>query len=118
MSEKSDKRYLIIGDFNDDPYDSAANNSYYGTFLDNEPDFHFVTASLPKGTVTSTGYYTWVNGQKVTGEFLDHAVVSGSMFSEYSSISPKVLSVPSTSYSAWKKDYSDHFPVVLEFSAN
>jgi endonuclease/exonuclease/phosphatase family metal-dependent hydrolase len=117
VEKQSDQRYLIIGDFNDDPYDSESSNSYYGTFLDNEPDFHFVTASLPKGTVTSTGYYTWVDGKKMDGEFLDHAVLTGEMFSEYTSVTAKVLSVPSSALSQWIGSYSDHFPVVLEFKS-
>jgi endonuclease/exonuclease/phosphatase family metal-dependent hydrolase len=116
IQNKTDKRYLIIGDFNDDPYDKGAANSYTGTFLDNEPKYYFLTASLPPESVTSTGYYHYVNGKKLTGEFLDHAVITGEALEPFESATPSILGVPSSQFSQWKSDYSDHFPVLVEFT--
>jgi len=115
MAQSPDTHFVVIGDFNDDPYDPPAQNSYIGTFLDAQPKYHFVTASLPPETVTSTGYYHYVNGQKITGEFLDHAVVTGSLYDAYDSIIPSVDALPYSEFDAWKADYSDHFPVILTF---
>ncbi len=108
--------FVIIGDFNDDPYDPEENNSYVGTFLDNEPAWYFVSKALPLGTVTSTGYGTSVNGQWKDGEFLDHAVVSGALYAQYASITPTVLGKPESEFAAWKKDFSDHFPLLIELT--
>lgn len=113
VAKQTDKRYVIIGDFNDDPYDKPENNSYVGTFLDSEPDFHFVTAQLPLGTVTSTGYGTSVNGDWQDGEFLDHAVLTGALYDDFTTVTPSVLGKPLGEFDAWKKDYSDHFPVLI-----
>jgi len=115
MAQSPEKHFVVIGDFNDDPYDPPAQNSYTDTFLDTEPKYYFVTATLPPETVTSTGYYHYVNGQKITGEFLDHAVITGSLNEEYNAITPSVVALPSSQFSSWKKDYSDHFPVILTF---
>ena len=43
------QRYVFIGDFNDDPHDPPADNSFTGTLLGTEPSFRFATAALPPG---------------------------------------------------------------------
>jgi endonuclease/exonuclease/phosphatase family metal-dependent hydrolase len=115
IQKSGNKQTIVIGDFNDDPYDAPAQNSYVDTFLDTEPGYYFVTATLPPETVTSTGYYHWVNGQKITGEFLDHAIVTGELYDLYGSITPAVVAQPQSQFAAWKKSYSDHFPVLVTF---
>jgi len=116
IPKQKNKKYLIIGDLNDDPYDSAASNSYEGTFLNAEPEYHFLSKTLPKGTVTSTGYYTWINGKKHNGEFLDHAIATGALKSAYSTITTEVRGLPESQWADWKKSYSDHFPVLVHFT--
>ncbi len=113
IADQTDKRYLIIGDMNDDPYDTAEQNSFVGTFLDAEPAYHFLTAELSPESVTSTGYYHYVDGTKITGEFLDHAILTGELNDSFSNIQPEILGLPESEYSDWKKTYSDHFPVVV-----
>ena len=113
IAGQADKRYVMIGDFNDDPYDPPAKNAYVDTFLDAEPDYYFVTQQLPLGTVTSTGYGTDVNGDWKDGEFLDHAILTGDLYSSFESVTAEVKGKPESEFSAWKKDYSDHFPVLV-----
>lgn len=113
IDKQQDKRYVIIGDFNDDPYDPPDENSFTGTFLDAEPDYHFVTASMDPESVSSTGYYHYVDGTKITGEFLDHVILRGELYDAFSSVTPEILGLPEAEYTDWQKDYSDHFPVVV-----
>jgi hypothetical protein len=101
MDTKPGDRFVVLGDFNDDPYDVPADNSYTGTFLDQEPNYWFVTKSLPPESVTSVGYYHYVNGQKITGEFLDHVIVNGLTNSSFSAISPKIHGKPPSEYAQW-----------------
>ncbi|HMR04424.1 MAG TPA: endonuclease/exonuclease/phosphatase family protein [Polyangiaceae bacterium] len=115
IDAQADRRFAIVGDFNDDPYDVAADNSYVGTFLDQKPAYHFLTKELPPTSVTSTGYYHYVAGKKITGEFLDHVIATDALMAEFSSATPKIFSQPPSSYSAWKASHSDHFPVVVSF---
>ncbi len=113
---QSDKHFVVLGDFNDDPYDGPADNSYVGTFLDQQPAYHFLTQQLPPVSVTSTGFYHYVNGKKITGEFLDHVIATGEWVDNFTSATPKIFSVPESGYAAWEKDYSDHFPVIVTFT--
>jgi endonuclease/exonuclease/phosphatase family metal-dependent hydrolase len=116
IEQHPDHEYVVLGDFNDDPNDSPSENSFVDTFLDAEPAYHFVTQVLAPETVTSTGYYHYVNGTKITGEFLDHAVVTGGLHSTFSSVTATVLAKPANEFSAWKDQYSDHFPVMISFN--
>ncbi|MCC7539755.1 MAG: endonuclease/exonuclease/phosphatase family protein [Deltaproteobacteria bacterium] len=109
-----DRDWIVIGDFNDDPYDPPAENSFVGTFLDAEPDFHFVTASLPPESITSLGYYHYVDGVQIRGELLDHAVVTGSLVSRFAEVVPSI--VATDDLDAWEMTHSDHFPIVVTFA--
>ena len=104
------KHFVVLGDFNDDPYDGPADNSYVGTFLDQQPAYHFLTQQLPPDSVTSTGFYHYVNGKKITGEFLDHVIATGEWVNNFTTATPKIFSVPESGYVAWEKDYSDSLP--------
>ncbi len=115
LAAKDQPRYLVIGDLNDDPYDHPTYNSFVDTFLDTEPAYYFVTAALPPESVTSVGYYHWVGSQKITGEFLDHAIVTGALWSGFGTITPTIISVPEGQYGSWETSYSDHFPVLVDF---
>jgi len=115
LREEPAPEVLIIGDLNDDPYDPPADNSFVDTFLDAEPDYHFITHSLPPESVTSVSWYHWVGNEKITGEFLDHAIATGSLLDRFSTATPTIVSVPESQYDDWEDTHSDHFPVVVDF---
>jgi endonuclease/exonuclease/phosphatase family metal-dependent hydrolase len=116
MAADPDRRFIVMGDFNDDPYDPAELNSFLGTLQATEPDFYFVTAVLPKDTVTSIGWYHVVDGQPISGEFLDHVVMNGSAWGTWSAATPGVLGLPWNEHAAFEEGYSDHFPVTVELT--
>ena len=107
---------LIIGDFNDAPYDPPEENVFASTFLDTEHAYDFVTADMPIGTVTSLGYQHVVEGVVVNGQFLDHGVATERLQLSYSDIVPEVISRPVEEYGWYQDTYSDHFPVLLHFT--
>jgi endonuclease/exonuclease/phosphatase family metal-dependent hydrolase len=110
-------KVVVLGDFNDSPFDAAPEpNVFAGTFLDNAPTWHFVTASLPHGTVSSTGYFHYVGATWVEGEFLDHVMVTGPLHQPYAAVTPAVHGVPPAQYDTWSYEVSDHFPVVVTFT--
>lgn len=114
MADHPDRSFIVMGDFNDDPYDPPDLNSFLDTLLGREPTYYFVTASLPPESVTSVSYYHWVGGEQITGEFLDHAVMTGDLVDMYGSVTPTIYGRPESEYDAWESDYSDHFPVTVE----
>ena len=107
---------IIIGDFNDTPYDTGEDNVFTTSFQDNEPLYDFVTADLPLGTVSSMGYHHVVDGVMIPGELLDHGVVTERLAISYSGIEPEVLAQPPEDYDWYEDTYSDHFPLLLHFS--
>ena len=58
---------------------------------------------------------TSADGQRIRGEFIDHVIVTGGFHALFSAVTPSVLSVPERDYSDWQDDYSDHFPVMVDF---
>ncbi len=116
LDGKSEPAYLVIGDLNDDPYDPAASNSFTGTFLDSEPAYHFLTAQLPPESVSSLGYYHYVDGKKITGEFLDHAIATDALFGRFATVTPSIDALPEAQFDSYESDYSDHFPLLVSFS--
>ena len=115
VQAQAEKRFVLIGDLNDDPYDLPSENSFDKTFLGAEPDYVFVTASLPPETVTSTGYFHKVGGQTYTGEFLDHAIVTGDLYDDFQTVAPLVVAKPEAEFDAWTAATSDHFPLIVTF---
>lgn len=113
LRERPERRYLVIGDYNDDPHDAVEDNAFVGTFLDAEPMYYFVTEVFPPEAVTSLGYYHFVDGRRVTGELLDHVVATGAVVDTFSELIPRIESVPESQYDEYDNDYSDHFPVIL-----
>ena len=116
LDGKSQPAYLVIGDLNDDPYDPAASNSFTGTFLDNEPAYYFLTAQLPPESVSSLGYYHYVDGKKITGEFLDHAIATEALFNRFATVTPSIDALPESQFDSYESDYSDHFPLLVSFT--
>lgn len=114
VQERDNQNIVIIGDFNDDPYDTGSSNVFTGTFLNPELDYRFVTATLPPESVTSTGYYHWVDGVRIDGEFLDHAVITTTLYDAYASVTPSIYDIP-VSMDDWEDDYSDHIPIIVDF---
>ena len=105
---------VVLGDLNDDPHDPPADNSFVGTFLHAEPTYHFVTHELPPESVTSLGYYHFVDGMRIDGEFLDHFILTGAAWDAFATITPTIESVPEAERSEFEDTHSDHFPVMLE----
>ncbi len=114
VAGRPDKRYVLLGDFNDSPFDPEASNAFVDTLLGQEPTWRFVTAELPLGSVSSTGYFHYVGDQRHRGEFLDHVVVHETLGQAYSDMVPDILDVPSWEYDRWDEERSDHFPVVVD----
>ncbi len=113
--EQEPRDLLLIGDLNDDPYDDEfEHNVFDGTLLNAEPDWHFLTAGLPPESVTSTGWYHVVDGVEIRGEFIDHAVARGELLDRFSSYEPTIHGLPEDEFDAWRDDYSDHFPVMVD----
>jgi|GEM_PF-1096442 len=108
---------IVLGDLNDDPYDSAADNNVFdGNFLNNIPNYYFVTYALPPESVTSTGYHHYVGDTYIEGEFLDHIIVTGELYDPFSSITPTIHGVPPAQYDNWAYEVTDHFPVTATFT--
>ena len=107
---------LVIGDFNDDPFDTGEDNVFLSSFQGQEPTYEFLTAGMPLGTVTSLGYQHLVNGVVVHGEFLDHGVATERLHLSYTTITPEVISRPPEDYDWYRDTYSDHFPLMLHFT--
>jgi endonuclease/exonuclease/phosphatase family metal-dependent hydrolase len=116
LGERPSERVVVLGDLNDDPYDPPADNAFTGTFLDAEPHYLFVTQAFPPESVTSLGYYHYVGDTKITGELLDHVILTGPLAQSYATIVPSIRSVVPEQYDDWEWDYSDHFPVVVDLS--
>jgi endonuclease/exonuclease/phosphatase family metal-dependent hydrolase len=112
MDARPQDRFVVIGDFNADPYDAELENSYVGTFLGQEPLYRIVTSVLPPESVTSLGWYHYVDGKKISGEFLDHVIVNAATLQTFSQISAMIVDKPGMSSSAYGADYSDHYPIV------
>jgi endonuclease/exonuclease/phosphatase family metal-dependent hydrolase len=113
--EQEPRDILLIGDLNDDPYDDPdEHNVFSGTLLGTEPDWRFLTSGLPPESVTSTGWYHVVDGVEITGEFIDHAVARGELMDRFTSSQASILGLPEQDFEAWRADYSDHFPVVID----
>ena len=116
LSGLSSPTAIVIGDFNDNPHDGLDDNVFMTSLQDHAPTYDFVTADMPVGTVTSLGYYHVVDGQVVTGEFLDHAVVTERFALSYETIDAQVVSRPPEDYEWYESTYSDHFPVLVHFT--
>jgi endonuclease/exonuclease/phosphatase family metal-dependent hydrolase len=106
---------LILGDLNDNPYDPYSENAFADTFLFAEPEYYFVTMALPPESSTSTGWYHIVDGVRIDGEFIDHAIATGDLHRMFRRMTPRIVAVPESQYDEWTDSYSDHFPVVVEF---
>lgn len=117
LDGQPDTHHILMGDFNDDPHDIPAENVFLGTFLGMEPEYYFVTDSFPPKTVTSIGWYHYVDGDYVKGQFIDHAIVQGDLMERYESVTPTIAGVPAKQFDDWGDDYSDHFPVYLDLIA-
>lgn len=116
LADQPEARVVLLGDLNDDPYDAPADNAFVGTFLNAEPTYHFVTHDLPPESVTSLGYYHWVGGEQIDGEFLDHFILTSAAMAPFSQVVPTIVSVPAGERDAFETTHSDHFPVVLDMS--
>lgn len=110
-----DTRVVILGDLNDDPNDVEEENAFTGTFLDTQPDYWFLTAELPPESVTSTGWYHWVGEEYIEGSFIDHVIATGPLVEDYTTWDPSIVSVDNEEWDSWETDYSDHFPVLVDF---
>ena len=116
LQDQDSDRWIILGDLNDSPHVDDDENIFLDTFQGHEPNYYFVTAGMPLGTVTSTGWYHYVDGEKRDGEFLDHLIVTGGLYDRYKTLSAQVVSVPAEDFDSWRDSHSDHFPVLVDFT--
>ena len=114
LQQTPDAQVVLLGDLNDDPYDPPAENSFVGTFLDAEPTYHFVTSELAPESVTSLGYYHFVDGTRIEGEFLDHFILTGPAMNAFTTVEVTIESVPEAERDDFEQTHSDHFPVMLD----
>jgi endonuclease/exonuclease/phosphatase family metal-dependent hydrolase len=108
-----DAPVILLGDFNDDPNESAATNTFRGTFLDREPEYVFLTGDLPPESVTQTSYWHDVGGEVVAGTFLDHAIATGELVDAFPRFTARIAGVEESEWDAWAALHSDHFPVIV-----
>ena len=99
---------ILIGDFNDDPNESAATNAF-GPLL----EYPFLTGALPPESVTETAYWHEVEGEIVAGTFLDHAIATEELVDIWPSSTARIAGVEQSEWDAWRALYSDHFPVIV-----
>ena len=99
---------ILIGDFNDDPNESAQTNAF-GPLL----EYSFLTGDLPPESVTQTSYWHDVGGEVVAGTFLDHAIATGELVDAYPRYSARIAGVEESEWDVWRALYSDHFPVIV-----
>ena len=114
LDAEGDPRTVVLGDFNDTPYDSQADNVYWETFLNMEPEYYFVTMALPPGTVSSTGWFHIEDGVEKPGEFLDHIILTGPLYEAFDSVTAWVEPVEEAEYDDYEQLLSDHFPVWVD----
>lgn len=117
LDVQPDSHHILMGDFNDDPHDVPKDNVFLGTFLGMEPHYYFVTDVFPPKTVTSIGWYHYVDGDYVKGQFIDHAIVQGDLMELYETVTPTIAGVLPNKFDDWGDEYSDHFPVYVDFLA-
>ena len=103
-----DAPVILIGDFNDDPNESASTNAF-GPLL----DYTFLTGDLPPESVTETSYWHEVDGEVVAGTFLDHAIATGELVDTWPRFTARIAGVEESEWDAWRALYSDHFPVMV-----
>ena len=109
-------QHIILGDFNDDPNDADHSNVFLDTFLA-DPDFYdFTAVDLAPSSVTSTGWYHYVGGEKVKGQFIDHILLTQPITDAWDRGSPTIHGVAEEDFEAWIAYSSDHFPVRLELT--
>ncbi len=113
IQDQENTEIVVIGDFNDDPHDAEDENAFVDTFLDS-PDYVFVTDPLPPESVTSTGFYHWVDGERIDGEFLDHAVFTTELYDRFDSVEVWIDAVPSDEFDSFGRQYSDHLPLLVD----
>ena len=106
-------QHVVIGDFNDDPFDAEHSNVFADTFLADPEYYDFTGLDLPPASVTSTGWYHYVEGEKIKGEFIDHVLLTRAFAEDWVRASPEIHGVPADEYDAWIDYSSDHFPVSL-----
>jgi endonuclease/exonuclease/phosphatase family metal-dependent hydrolase len=116
IAARPEREFVVIGDYNDDPHDAPGENIFTDNFLDTTR-YVFVTAALPPETSTSLGWYHEVDGEEITGELLDHAVMTVALHGRWDSVVPVVDSVAPADYDDFDSQYSDHFPLLLQLGA-
>ena len=103
-----DAPVILLGDFNDDPNETAATNAF-GPLL----EYPFLTGDLPPQSVTETSYWHEVDGEVVAGTFLDHAIATHELVDAWPSWTARIAGVDESEWDAWRALYSDHFPVIV-----
>lgn len=108
-----DPLYVVVGDYNDDPFDEPEENAFQSSFLADSEQYEFITTQLPETTVSSTGHYHFVDDEFISGEFLDHVVATTTLTAGWSSVVAEVHALPADDWDWWQDTRSDHFPVTV-----
>ena len=110
---QAEQEHVVLGDFNDDPFDDLSTNVFEGSFLTPDGFYDFTGKDLPPTSVTSTGWYHYVGDDNIKGEFIDHVLLTHGMGEAWDREKPVIHGVPEAEFEAWIDYSSDHFPVSL-----
>jgi len=104
-SNSEEKDYIIAGDWNDELTDPESENCF--TLLLNDPgSYRFLTLEIADDPVYSS-FPSW-------GSLIDHILISGSLFDEYTGGSTTTLLID-TRIAGYFENISDHRPVISFF---
>ena len=107
-----DSNFVVVGDWNDDIYDTDGSGEYaFEALLEDPEHFYFVTDSLAAtGTARNSSYPSWPS-------FLDNILISESLFDEYNNSTVEVLRLDEV-FGDYTSVVSDHRPVLWSFTPN
>lgn len=108
----NDSNFIMAGDWNDDMHDPDGSGLYaMEAFLEDPDNFLYVTDSLSEtGSVQNASFPGWPS-------FLDHIMISRSLFDEFSQSRTEVLRLDEV-FSDYSTHVSDHRPVLWSFTPN
>jgi endonuclease/exonuclease/phosphatase family metal-dependent hydrolase len=109
----ADEKVILLGDFNDEILDAAANNVFQ-PFLDASTDYAFADLSVAQSSNSNWSYPSWPS-------HLDHLLVTNEIFEEFENGVADVECLKPEEYfvggwSGYDSDVSDHRPVALRMA--
>ena len=107
IANSLDQDYLVMGDWNDELSDQAADNVFL-VFLNDPLNYLFLTQSLLNDPVSNATYIGSFNS------IIDQILISEDLQTEYSNGYLQVIKVDQV-FSAYTYEVSDHRPVAVKF---